>query len=180
MGNEETLDLTKNVEPVRRHESFGILKAAANFAKPRQVEAPAPAAPAHAPSTSLASKRKPGSPAGASVLSINLEFTGTVTSPDELHVYGTIDGNVRAGSLTVCTGGLIKGEIVAESVTVHGTVDGRIHAQMVQICAGGIVRGDIHHAALGMDPAGIFEGASRRSQNPMADAPPLAVKKAAE
>jgi cytoskeletal protein CcmA (bactofilin family) len=168
----ETLDLTRSAEnaPKPANESGGLLKAAANFAKGKLPEmAAAPAA-------------KPGAANGkrTSVMSINVEMAGTITCPDELHIYGVLDGNVRASAITVGAGGSVKGEVVAETVTVFGTVDGRIHGQMVQLGAGGVVRGDIIHGALGIDPAATFEGASKRTQDPLKDAPVIvAVKKPA-
>ena len=168
----ETLDLTNGVSGVRRTaaESFNKLKGAA-FSMGRHQDAPT-AANSNTSAAQAAARKKAGVPA-ASVLSINVEIAGTVVAPDELHVFGTIEGNVRAQSLTVCPGGLIRGEVVADSITVQGGIEGRIHGSTVQIAAGGSVRGDIIHAALGIDQAGIFEGASRRTQNPMADAPQI-------
>ena len=175
-NSNETLDLTRGVDTVRRSasESLSKLKAATMFGKQSQDAAPAPANSNAAPA-----KRKAAGPA-ASVLSINVEVAGTIVAPDEMHVFGTIEGNVRAASLVVCAGGYIRGEVVAETVTIHGTVDGRIHGQTVQIAAGGVVRGDIIHSALGIDTAAIFEGASRRTQDPMAIAPQvIAIKREA-
>jgi cytoskeletal protein CcmA (bactofilin family) len=169
----ETLDLTNGVSGVRRTaaESFNKLKGAA-FSIGRNQDAAPAAANSNTSLAQAAARKKAGVPA-ASVLSINVEIAGTVVAPDELHVFGTIEGNVRAQSLTVCPGGLIRGEVVADAITVQGAIEGRIHGSTVQIAAGGSVRGDIIHAALGIDQAGIFEGASRRTQNPMADAPQI-------
>lgn len=168
---DETLDLNRSVDitPKPANEGGGLLKAAANFAKgklPEMSSSPAALKPANANA-----KR-------TSVMSINVEMAGTITCPDELHIYGVLEGNVRALSITIGAGGSVKGEVVAETVTVFGTVDGRIHGQLVQLGAGGIVRGDIIHGALGIDPAATFEGASKRASNPLADAPVIvAVKK---
>lgn len=176
-NSNETLDLTRGVDTVRRSasESFSKLKVATMFGKQPQEAA----TPAAANSNAVPAKRKPAGPA-ASVLSINVEVAGTIVAPDEMHVFGTIEGNVRAAALVVCAGGYIKGEVVAETVIVHGTVDGRIHGQTVQLAAGGVVRGDIVHSALGIDTAAVFEGASRRTQDPMAVAPQVvAIKREA-
>jgi cytoskeletal protein CcmA (bactofilin family) len=110
-------------------------------------------------------------------MSINVEMAGTIVTPDELHIFGAFEGNIRASAITIGAGGSVKGEVVAEIVVVNGTVDGRIHGQKVQIGAGGVVRGDIIHAALGIDLAATFEGASKRTQNPMADAPSIVASK---
>jgi cytoskeletal protein CcmA (bactofilin family) len=111
---------------------------------------------------------------GPSVISSNVEMTGSLTSPNELHIYGAVDGNVRAADLTIFAGGSVKGEVIAENVLVHGTVDGRIQAKKVQLCAGAVMRGDIVHASLGVDTGSTFEGVSKRSENPMAEMKPAA------
>lgn len=150
-------------------DSLGLLKAATNFAKGKSSEiiAPAPIAPKAEPA---AAKTAPAAGSGPSVIAINVEMTGSINSPDKLHVHGRIEGNVRAAALTICEGGSVKGEVVAETVTIHGTVEGRIYGQTVQLCAGAVVRGDIVHAALGIDTAAAFEGVAKRSQNPIAEA----------
>ena len=172
----ETLDLTRGMEsapPKPANEGGGILKAAANFAKGKLPEMSAPT-PAKAAANGNARR--------TSVISTNVEFAGTITTPDELHIYGVVEGNVRASSITIGAGGTVRGELVAETVNVFGTLDGRIHGMTVNLGAGGVVRGDIIHAALGIDTAAIFEGASKRAQNPLADAPAIVAvqKKAAE
>src|SRR6185295_4662433 len=105
--------------------------------------------------------------AGPSVIAANVELTGSINTPDELHIYGTVEGNVRASMLTICEGGAVKGEVAAQTVMVHGTVEGKIFAQKVQLCVGATVRGDIVHGALGIDTMATFEGLSKRSQNPL-------------
>jgi cytoskeletal protein CcmA (bactofilin family) len=164
-----TLDRASGAENVRRAgaESLGLLKAATGFAKGKT--------PGFA--TTSAPKIAPDAPKQTSVMSINVEMAGTIVSPDELHIFGAFEGNIRASAITIGAGGSVKGEVVAEIVVVNGAVDGRIHGQKVQIGAGGVVRGDIIHAALGIDLAATFEGASKRTQNPMADAPSIVASK---
>ncbi len=107
----------------------------------------------------------------ATVISANVELTGAIVTPDELRIYGKVEGNLRASIITICASGSVKGEVIAETVVVMGTVDGRIHGEKVQLLAGATVRGDIVHGALGVDLAATFEGASRRNPNAMAAAP---------
>jgi cytoskeletal protein CcmA (bactofilin family) len=149
-------------------DSIGLLKSVANFSKKPEEAAAEPivhVTPAPAP------VRTPVQSNDATVISVNVELSGTITSPDELHVHGKIDGNVRAASIIIRASGVVRGEVVAETVVVHGTVEGRIHGQKVQLVAGATVRGDIIHNSLGVDPSAIFEGSSRRSQDAIADAP---------
>lgn len=106
---------------------------------------------------------------GPSVISVSVEVTGSIAAPDALQVYGVINGNVRAQMLTVCEGGIVKGDIAAETVIIKGVVEGRIYGQKVQLLAGAVVKGDIVHAQLGIDTDAVFEGASKRTQNPLAE-----------
>jgi cytoskeletal protein CcmA (bactofilin family) len=156
--------------------SFGRLKTATGLGKGKSANGATlvltPQDVVEAPATATAASHT-----GLSVLSANVEMTGSLNSPNELHIYGSVDGNVRAADLTIFAGGSVKGDVVAENVLVHGTVDGRIHAKKVQLCCGAIVRGDIVHASLGVDAASTFEGVSKRSENPAAEAKPVSPKR---
>jgi cytoskeletal protein CcmA (bactofilin family) len=151
-----------------------IVKTATTFAKGKSPEAPTTPAMAAAgqvrPLEAVVPQSVlPGS--GPSIVSLRVEVTGSITSPDEVHIYGRIEGNIRAASLTICEGGSVKGDVVAETVSVHGSLEGRIFAQNAQLFGGAMVRGDIIHGSLGIDRAAIFEGVSKRSENPISDAP---------
>jgi cytoskeletal protein CcmA (bactofilin family) len=113
---------------------------------------------------------------GPTIISLNVEIAGTVNSPDELHIYGKIDGNVRAASVSVCVGGTINGDVTGETVTVDGTVNGRVYGKRVHLLASAVVNGDIFHSGLGIDPDAVFEGASRRVSDPLAAGPATATK----
>jgi cytoskeletal protein CcmA (bactofilin family) len=165
--------------------TFDRLKAAAGLGKSRPanggtlelsakdvVGSPSMPAPAPAPTAASAVPH-----VGPSVLAANVEMTGSLNSASELHIYGAVDGNVRAGDLTIFAGGSVKGDVVAQSVLVHGRIDGHIHAKKVQLCSGAVVRGDIVHASLGVDADSTFEGVSKRSQDPHAEAKPAAPKR---
>ncbi|MES1200464.1 MAG: polymer-forming cytoskeletal protein [Pseudomonadota bacterium] len=97
-----------------------------------------------------------------SSVSVNTKLVGSITTTDEVRVFGTIEGDIRAAALVVCAGGVFKGDIHAEAVTVHGKVEGRITARDVRLCAGANVKGEISHQTLGIDPAAIFEGSVAR------------------
>jgi cytoskeletal protein CcmA (bactofilin family) len=152
--------------------SFGRLKAATGLVRSKQPDLP----PLVLSPQDVIDQPAP-THAGPSVLSANVDMTGSLNSPAALHIYGVINGNVRAADLTIFAGGSIKGDVVADSVLVHGSIEGRIHARKVQLCSGAVVRGDIVHASLGVDAASTFEGVSKRSDNPTAEARLAAVKR---
>src|ERR1700749_4325678 len=84
-------------------ESLAFLKSATSVGKPRLDLEP-----------SVVSVM-PQRGQGPTVISVNVEIVGSVNSPDELHIYGKVEGNVRATSVTVCEGGSVIGDVVAES-----------------------------------------------------------------
>jgi cytoskeletal protein CcmA (bactofilin family) len=141
------------------------------FTKGKTPEpAPAPAAKPAMPEPA----KKPMAPqrSGPSIISADVKLIGKVQSQGELDINGTIEGDVRAGSLTIGDSGAIHGEVVAESVVVRGSVEGRIRGRKVQLCTGSKVRGDIVHNSLAIEPNAVFEGAVKHSQDPLAEPGP--------
>jgi cytoskeletal protein CcmA (bactofilin family) len=56
--------------------------------------------------------------------------------------------------------------VIAQNVTVCGRVKGTIRAVRVKLQNGGAVEGDIFHRSLSIDENSLFEGSSRRVENP--------------
>lgn len=172
-GKEAPMDATENRTPkagvidIRRTatESLALLKAATNFSATKPQIPLAPVA------TLLPSNDVTAAPAGPgpSVISVNVQFTGSIASPDDVHIHGSVTGDIRAIAITIFEDATVKGDIIAETVIVRGSVEGRIYGRTVQFMAGAVVRGDIIHGALGMDTAAQFEGAAKRSADPLAD-----------
>lgn len=127
------------------------LKAAAGFRAPAEEEAPVAANEDAAPAR----------PA-PSVLSANTEMKGSIATTDELYIQGKLEGDVRATSIIVCEGGVVKGDITADSITVYGSVAGNLYGGHVRLCAGAVVDGEIRHLTLGIDTGANFEGSIRR------------------
>jgi cytoskeletal protein CcmA (bactofilin family) len=97
-----------------------------------------------------------------SVLSANTEMKGSIATTDELYIQGRMEGDVRATSVIVCQGGVVRGDIAAETVTVYGTVTGNLDGRHVLLCAGAVVDGEISHCTLGIDTGASFEGSIKR------------------
>src|SRR5262249_3791395 len=155
-------------------DAMGLLKSATNFARRKAEPTPEPVYTPHP--ISVPTRIEPPAGSGPSILSLNVAMVGSIASPQELHVYGSIGGSVRAASFTVCKGGSIKGDVVAEPVNVHGLVEGRVFAQTAQLFAGATMRGEIVHGALGIDTAAVFEGSVKRTADPLAEAPAVQKK----
>jgi cytoskeletal protein CcmA (bactofilin family) len=104
----------------------------------------------------------------ASIIANGVKITGTIDADGaEIQVDGEIEGNVRGGSLTVGDTGMVKGDVVSESVTVHGRVEGSVRARKVMLARNAHVLGDIVHQSLSVEMGAVFEGQCRYLQDPL-------------
>jgi len=105
-----------------------------------------------------------------SIISADMVLNGSLTSEGEVQLDGSVEGNIRAGSLTIGEEASVDGEVVAETVIVRGKVKGSIRARQVQLAATARIEGDIVHSALSMESGAYFDGHCRHSSDPVADA----------
>jgi cytoskeletal protein CcmA (bactofilin family) len=115
---------------------------------------------------------EPRRPAVASLVAEGVALKGDVSTAGDLHLDGALEGDLKAGRLTIGETGKVTGAIEAEAVEVRGCVRGAICARQVRLCATARVDGDIVHAELVIEPGARFEG---RSQVMAAEAPALSV-----
>jgi cytoskeletal protein CcmA (bactofilin family) len=106
---------------------------------------------------------KPGT---ASCIGSGMSIVGNVECDGPAQVFGRIKGELRASDLLIGDGAQIEGSVVAQEVTVCGRVKGTIRAVHVKLQNGGAVEGDIFHRSLSIDESSLFEGSSRRVENP--------------
>lgn len=106
-----------------------------------------------------------------SILSADLSVTGSIVSEGEVQLDGSVQGDVRAGSLTIGEEASVKGEVIAETVVVRGRVEGSLKARQVQLASTARVEGDVIHATLAIESGAYFDGHCRRSSDPLSDKP---------
>jgi cytoskeletal protein CcmA (bactofilin family) len=95
-----------------------------------------------------------------------MSIVGKIECNGPAQVFGRIEGELRASDLLVGDGATIDGSVIAQSVTVCGRIKGTIRAVRVKLQNGGAVEGDIFHRSLSIDENSLFEGSSRRVENP--------------
>jgi cytoskeletal protein CcmA (bactofilin family) len=111
--------------------------------------------------------REPMTKAGtSSCIGSGMSIVGNIECNGPAQVYGRIKGELRASDLLICDGAQIDGSVIAQAVTVCGRVKGTIRAVRVKLQDGGAVEGDIFHRSLSIDENSLFEGSSRRVENP--------------
>jgi cytoskeletal protein CcmA (bactofilin family) len=102
----------------------------------------------------------------ASCIGSGMSVVGKIECDGPAQVFGRIEGELRASDLLIGDGAQIEGNVIAQNVTVCGRVKGTIHAVRVKLQSGGAVEGDIFHKSLSIDEDSLFEGSSRRVENP--------------
>jgi cytoskeletal protein CcmA (bactofilin family) len=96
----------------------------------------------------------------------SMSIVGTVECNGPAQVFGRIDGELRASELLIGDGAHLDGNVIAQDVTICGGVKGTIRAVRVRLQGGGSVEGDIFHRSLSIEETSLFEGSSRRVENP--------------
>ena len=110
-----------------------------------------------------------------SCIGSDMSIVGKIDCNGPAQVLGRIKGELRAADLLIGDGAQIEGSVIAQDVTVCGRVKGTIRAVRVKLQDGGAVEGDIFHRSLSIDENSLFEGSSRRVENPT-DQPPIDAK----
>jgi cytoskeletal protein CcmA (bactofilin family) len=116
-----------------------------------------------APRPETTTTRKPGPD---SCIGSGMSIVGKIDCNGPAQVFGRIEGELRASDLLVGDGATIDGSVIAQNVTVCGHIKGTIRAVRVKLQNGGSVEGDIFHRSLSIDENSLFEGSSRRVENP--------------
>src|SRR5712692_1421455 len=121
-----------------------------------------------APHDQTWARSEPTTKAGtASSIGSDMSIVGNIECKGPAQVLGRSKGEVRASDLLIGDGAQIEGSVIAQDVTVCGRVKGTIRAVRVKLQNGGAVEGDIFHRSLSIDENSLFEGSSRRVENPM-------------
>ena len=101
-----------------------------------------------------------------SCIGSGMSIVGKIECNGPAQVFGRIEGELRASDLQISEGAQVEGSVIAQNVTVCGRVKGTIRAVRVKLQNGGAVEGDIFHRSLSIDENSLFEGSSRRVENP--------------
>ena len=103
----------------------------------------------------------------ASCIGSGMSIVGNIECNGPAQVFGRIEGEVHASDLLIGDGARVEGSVIAQEVTVCGSVKGTVRAARVRLQKGGAVEGDIFHRSLSIDEDALFEGTSRRVENPV-------------
>ena len=109
-----------------------------------------------------------------SVIGSDVTIKGDVSASADLHVDGTIEGDITCSSLVQGESSTISGSIEAETARLSGAVDGSINARELVILKTARIDGDVHYDALTIEQGAQVEGrfANRKPKQPKAQGAP--------
>ncbi len=101
---------------------------------------------------------------GASLSFIGREvtITGNIGGSGNLHIDGTVEGDVAAASVILGAEGHVRGNIVADAAQISGTVDGTVAAKSLVIEATARINGDLSYDAVSVASGAQVEGRVKR------------------
>ena len=138
---------------------------------------PEPASgPSSQPVNKSVSKAMSGN-ATFSVIGSDVTITGDISASADLHVDGTIQGDISCSSLVQGESSVVSGAIKAETARLAGTVKGSISARELVVLRTARIEGDVHYDALTIEQGAQVEG--RFAHRDAKTASPLANKPAA-
>ena len=127
----------------------------------------APSAPPPRPAEAAPSSSTPARPEAVCSIGAGTSIVGNITCDGPAQFYGHIEGEVRGSELLIGEGADIVGNVIAQEVIIRGRIKGTIRAVRVKLQASGTVEGDIFHRSLSIEDSALFEGSSRRVENPI-------------
>ena len=113
---------------------------------------------AHRPLSRPPTMANRGADPSFSVLGADIVLRGSLHADADLHIDGTIEGDVVCKTLVQGEGSTITGSISADSVRLSGTTQGPIEAAQVVILRSATVCGDVRYDALTIEHGAHVEG----------------------
>lgn len=109
-------------------------------------------------STSTKAKTARNASAAPSIIAADVRLQGNLDSGGEVHLDGTLDGDIRCAALTVGDGGHITGAVMADWIVVRGAIDGEVRANTVKLEKSAHLKGDIWHQTISIEAGAFIEG----------------------
>jgi cytoskeletal protein CcmA (bactofilin family) len=108
------------------------------------------------------SKAEGGAPlqakGGMSFIGSEVTVAGNLSGQGDLHLDGTIEGDLACNVLILGAGGRVKGNIQAARATVAGQVEGTVDARELVIEKSAKIRGDLSYESISIETGAQVDG----------------------
>ncbi len=97
-----------------------------------------------------------------SILGSDLIITGDIKTDGDVQIDGRLDGNIKAGIVTIGEQGAVNGKITAGSVHVRGKITGKVDAKSIDLAETANVQADLVQDQLMIANGAFFDGKCTR------------------
>ena len=115
----------------------------------------------NAPGTAAAPTAKRGS-GTLSYIGAEVTVTGNISGSGDIHLDGSVDGDVGCNMLILGSGGRVRGNIVAEKATLGGSVDGTVSAASLTVEKSARIAGDLSYDMISIENGAQVDGRMMR------------------
>lgn len=113
------------------------------------------------PGTAAAPTAKRGS-GTLSYIGAEVTVTGNISGSGDIHLDGSVDGDVGCNTLILGSGGRVRGNIVAEKATLGGSVDGTVSAASLTVEKSARIAGDLSYDMISIENGAQVDGRMMR------------------
>jgi len=115
-----------------------------------------------------------------SVIGADVVIKGDIEASADLHIDGTVQGDIACASLVQGESSRVEGAITAETARLAGSVKGTITARELIVLKSARIEGDVHYETLTIEQGASVEGRFAPDSGSAAQAPtqPAAAKSA--
>jgi len=106
-----------------------------------------------------------------SIIGSDVTIKGNITTPGEIQLDGSVEGDIHSASLTIGEHGSVQGVVTAQEVVIKGTVSGQIKGRNIRLEKTAKVKGDLFHETLSVEAGAFIEGNLTHSNNASGDKP---------
>jgi cytoskeletal protein CcmA (bactofilin family) len=93
-----------------------------------------------------------------SFIGSEVTITGNVNATGDMHVDGTIEGDLTCGQLILGGSGRVKGHITAQRATLGGTVEGTVTAGEMIVERSAQLSGDLSYDSVSIETGAKVDG----------------------
>ncbi|MCW1382322.1 polymer-forming cytoskeletal protein [Novosphingobium sp. KCTC 2891] len=111
-----------------------------------------------APDGRTAAGARPVAAGTFSILGADIVVKGDIVASADLHIDGTVEGDIACAALVQGEGSTIRGAIRAKSARLSGTVHGGIEAAELVILKTARIEGDVTYDALTIEQGAQVDG----------------------
>jgi cytoskeletal protein CcmA (bactofilin family) len=92
------------------------------------------------------------------VIGTDVTSRGDLSASADLHIDGTVEGDIACASLVQGESSRIEGAIEAQNARLSGQVKGTINVRELVILRSAVIEGDVHYDALTIEQGAQVEG----------------------